>query len=381
MTNKQIATILNSAIMQNEIGTSVIVTENLDNIIDYGTVVSSLTPEKMKNFQNNLIVQIHNVVIAQIYEMPDFRILKSAEEYGGALQRIMSGALLSAQDSFLLKKDLANPNKVYHDGKYYGVNLSAKVYDTVDTFKVVHSVSDDDWRLAFTSADEMRRVMSVIEITERNTITAQIGALVRRVILAMVVNCHDNNRKVKLLTAFNTKVGGTYTLAQIYADRDLTAYFSDFCKSCITKVQSYVQSMNQKYNDGTVPQFTRKSDIVTLLLQDFASDIKYLGDPSDHNIVEMGKFDTISHWQNATDDILPNFDDISFIEVQHDDEEWNYSNTCAIIYDVNSAGVTTFADKVTTEYVGAEGFTNYHHHLGNRYFYDSRMGSVVFTLD
>lgn len=377
MTNKQISEFLNNAIKPNMLGKDTApVSENLDNYIDIGVKLAELSADDLKDFKKRLTVQVSNFVITRILEKKYFKMYKDSVAYQGALQRLVASGLLNTQDSHII--NLVNGTS-YTDGKYYGVDLSSVLYTDVDSFKVVYSLSDEDWELFFTSVEGMRRVMGIIYNSEQNTITSYLNALQKRLYMKMIEECHAANREVKLLTAFNDKTGGSYTIEQIYADRKLYAYFADFVKAVIEKLKIYIADTNERYNDGTVTTFTPLDEVQMVMISDFYSDIKNLGNPVDFSIPTFNT-DEVSSWQTTTNAILPTFHDVSSIKLTNGSEETTIENVVGIIYDTYAIGITTFLDKITNEYVGSEGFTNYHHHLANRYFYDSRFGNIILTL-
>ena len=380
MTNKQISTFLNGAIKTNMLGESTApLAEDMSNYIDFGKSLASLTDNDLKDFKQRLAVQIRNYVIERILDRKDFGMFKDSAEYAGALQRIVSNGLLQTQDSHLV--NLVNGTD-YMDGKYYGVNIDSKVYTNIDSFKVAYSISDDDWRLAFESVSEMRRVISLIYNAEKNTITAYLNALTKRIYIAMIENCNTSGRKIGLLTKFNEMTGGNpatsknYTIKEIYADRKLYAYFADFVKGLVSKLQVYVQEMNERYNDGTVTTFTPKEDIELVAVTDFLNDIKFIGQPVDYNTVDFNVRE-VSAWQTTTNDMLPTLADVTHLELTGG----NIDGVVMLVYDKMACGIENVADKITTQYVGSEGFETFFHHLVNRYFYDTRFGSIILTLD
>lgn len=381
---KQLATYLNNAIMVNEIpeGSSwVRVAEDMSNYVEFGTQLANLTAQQLQNVQQNLVVQIRNVTINKVLEKKFFRMYKDSYEFQGAIQRIMAKELLAAQNSRAFNLDWNN-GQSWFDGKYYGAKLDSRVYTDTDAFKVVHSIGDEDWKLAVKDYNEMARILGLIEENEKNTITAQVNALAKRLLIAMIDSCVNSTapRMVHLVTEFNAKhnVGGTpYTIGDIQKDRDLNTLFNDFCKGVISKLCGYVTEMNTKYNNGEVTTFTSREDIDIVLIDDFAQDIKYITDPTDYNIPSAPSYETISAWQSTGQDIFPSFYDVSTIELTSGEID----NCVGVIYDTNTVGITTVADKIGIERVGAELFTNYHHHLANRYFMDERLGSIALFLD
>lgn len=381
MNYKNISTILNNAILKNGIGENVTIAEDLSNIVELGKSITNLSADDLKSFNKELIAGVHNYVINRMYEKKNFRILKDSVRFGGAIQRLTASGRLSVQDSHLL--NLVNGTS-YLDGKYYGSNIDARVYVDTKAFKVVHSISEDDFTQKFTNAEDVALYIGMIEVNEENTITFALEELEKRILVKLAQDSYNNGRKVELLTEFNTKTGKTYTLSDIAEDRLLMSYFSDFCKEIIARIKSGMKQYNRKYNDGTVETFSRDEDINTILISEFANDIKYLGNPVTFNTPSTPNYEEIVAWQNNSDDMLPDYTYTTSITVPgatSSDNDVTITNIVGMIYDVESAGITVKRDKVTVEPVGAEGFNNFHHHLANNYFCDSRFGAVVLTLD
>ena len=377
MTYKQIATLLNNSIMKNYLGEETTIAEDLGNIAEVGKLISTMTSDDIKTFQKELVVGVRNDVISRLYKVSDYGIIKDTIQYGGALQRITAVGNYSTQDSHIL--NLVN-GESYLDGKYYGTGIDSRIYTSVKAFKVVHSISEDNFSQMFMDAYSVAQFMGLISETEVNTINANMQALQDRLIMMGITTSYDAGRKIQLLTEFNKKTGASHTLSAIYADRGLTAYFSDFCKEVIFRLLDYVKRQNKKYNDGTVLTFCPTDKAKVILNTEFAGDIKFIGDAIDYNVPEIASYMTSPAWQNSTDKILPSIADTSKI-VTTEGGSKEYPNIVGFIYDSDSMGITNKLDKVTSEYVGTEGFTNLHHHCIANYYIDNRFTGVVLTLD
>ena len=386
---KQISTILNNSIMKNAIpeGSSFTqIAEDLSNIVELGQLVTEWTADTFKNFQQNLAVQIRTIVLTELLERKDFAMLKDSIEYGGAIQRVMATNLYSATDNVTMNPQ---PNVDYLDGKFRGTNISSKVYTEIKAFDVEYSISTTMWKHAFDSVEGVTKIVSIIYNTERNTITAELNELSKRIIVQMIIKASEGGRVIHLLSTFNTLLGrGTttkpnYTLAEIREDRLLFAHFSDYVKSVQNKLSEYVRTINKKYNDGSVINFTPADRIQTVMLVDFATDIKFIGDPVDFNIPTAGgRFELTDSWQTTGLGILPTFADVSKIMyVDSDEETQTLTNIVGVVYDIDTCGILNVQDSVTSMYVAKGDFNTYYHHLANEYFYDSRLGSVVLALD
>lgn len=380
---RNIANIINTQIMKNALGESVTVAEDLSNIVAIGKAISEMTSDTLKDYKKELCVGVHNFVINRLVEEKRFDILRNAQQFGGALQRLMASDLLTAQDSHLL--NLTNGTS-YLDGKFYGLPLSAKIYPDTKAFKVVHSISDDDFAQKFTNRDDVVEYISLLVTTEKNTIEIEVAQLEKRILNMGIVEAVKGGREVHLITEFNNAIGETFTsYEQIKADREILTYFSDFVKGIISELGSYMLEPNKKYNDGSVVTFTPREDVKCVLITKFDNDLEYLGTPTDYHRVDMPlSYKTVNAWQNGGTSMLIPFDKATLIkttEASEGADHTRYENIVGVVYDSMSMGATVKADKVTVEPVGAEGFTNYHHHMAMDYYVDTRLGCVALVLD
>lgn len=394
MTKTQIATWLNNYVMKNEIVDQATwsgnLAEDLSNFADFGTkVLGGMSSQALLNLKNNLIVTIKNETIKRVLESKDFGMVKNNAKFRATIQRIMASGLYATHDSHRTNLDW-NSGNTWMDGRYFGISLDAALYTKSDAFKVINSISDAEWEQALGGADELADIISLIEITVENTITANLNALVKRLYCTMIDNCEKATtpRVIQLVTEFSKGYNPNhsttpYTLATIKANRDLNAMFNAFVKATISKVVGYVQEMNKVYNDGSVIQFTPADKIEIVMLNDFVSDITFMTDPIEYHNTDLPTYKKINAWQSTGDEMYKSLADVSTIVVDEaTGPDTTYTNVVGIIYDTDGVGITTLdgGRNTTVEYVGSEGFTNYHHHIENRYFVDTRLASVVLEL-
>lgn len=391
MNYSNIATILNSQLVTNAIGAASTVAEDLSNIVEFGTSIANLTADQLKNFQKTLVVGVYNYVIARELELGTFDLLRDSVEYGGGLQRIMAEGMFSAQDSHLLN---LTSGQNYLDGTYYGLPLSSTVFQETKAFKVVHSVSDDNFSQFFMNAEDLSKFMGLLEVTERNTVRYELYQLEKRIIVMLAGSAVSANRNVPLVTTFNNKILGIASssdpnwkdYAAILADRDLCAYFYSFVKEVIMRLKDAMKEVNTRYNDTTVETFSRDEDIKMVAISEFVNNTKFLATPIEFNPASLDiNFKTITAWQNPGQDMLPDLTTCTTIEIVDNSttppSTITIPDVVAVIYDIYGAGVTIRRDKVTVEPVGSEGFTNFHHHLAANWYCDQRLSSVALTLD
>lgn len=388
MTNKQIATTLNTVIMKNEIvgsGWTQQIAEDLSNIVEFGKSLTNVTKENLLNFKQNLVAQISNDYVIRKLEKKFFGLSKSRSDFRVALQRIMSAGLIEATESHMNNLSWSN-GKDWHDGKYYGASLDSTIYTDTVNFKIPYSLSENEWTEAFESAEQLTMLFSLIATNVESSITSKMNALSKRLLVAIIDNCEKATtpRRVKLVTEFNNiyNVGGDpLTFDVIVKDRNLHAKFNAFVKATINELRGYTSEPNYIYNDGSVVTWTPKEKIKCVLLNKFTSDIEYITDPIDYHEKDMPvSYETINGWQTTGKDIFKTYDDVATIVIDGDQTDTTYNNVVGVIFDIDGAGMEVIQNKVTKEYVGSEDFTNYFHHMSIRNFVDTRLSSIVLEL-
>lgn len=391
LTYKNIANIINNQIMRNATGDNegTVIAEDLNNLVEVANVINTSSVPDMRNALNNLVVGVHNYVMARMIETKEFKMLRDAVAYGGGIQRIMASGLFTAKESHLLS---LTSGVNYHDGQFYGLTPSSALVEETKTFKVVVSVADDFYSTWFTNAKKLSDWLNLVAVTEENTIRMEIAELEKRVIVKVVSEAMKDGRKVELLTMFNTMEGRTtegvatltnankWTLSELKKYREEWAYFASFCKEVMARLVDYIKAPNRKYNDGTVLTYAPSSKIGVVMLSQFASDIKYLANPIEFNPASIVDFETVATWQDLGAGMLPDYDTTAKITISNSTENETYTNVVGVIYDIDGCGVTTVKNKTTYEDVGSEGFANLHHHLANKYYVDPRLASVAIVL-
>ena len=182
MTNKQIATTLNTVIMKNEIpgsGWTQQIAEDLSNIVEFGKSLTNVTKENLLNFKQNLVAQISNDYVIRNLEKKFFGLSKSRSDFRVALQRIMSAGLIEATESHMNNLSWSN-GKDWHDGKYYGADLDSTIYTDTVNFKIPYSLSENEWKEAFESAEQLTMLFSLIATNVESSITSKMNALSKR---------------------------------------------------------------------------------------------------------------------------------------------------------------------------------------------------------
>ena len=377
MTLKQMASLINGALLPNQLNENAsALAEDMSNYVDVGTSIASLSADDLKTFQKNLAVGIRNIVVfGEVYEPDTYGIYKDVENFGKAIQRVAIKNLPTVQDSHAI--NLVNGTN-YIDGTYYGADFDAKVYVDTKTFKVSYSWSDDTWEKCVADYEEMNKLLTLWLNAVQTQLNVIDKGIVDMTLNKRIVDAITDGKYVDLIAAYNTRFGTSETKATINADEAKSRRFSEFCNTVKSMIERGIAEYGKKYNDGTINCYTPSSRITSIFLTQFVKDIENYGlSTIYHNEgLGLGKvFDKLS-WQTSGTGMLPSYGVTDVIN----DNGTTYEDVVGIIADNDTWGVTNKFNKITSEYVGSEGYTTFHHHVAVDNYIDGRGNAVVLRL-
>ena len=397
MTLSQIATLLNNTIVPNIFGDGedvshnpITIAEDLRNIADLGTAVANLSGTELKSYLGDLVVGIFKIYVdTRSYKDETFGLMMEDEaEFGGAIARIKA-QLLEASDSAILNPvPAASSGPDYHDGKFYGTSLDERIYSKDIIFKVKYSISTEKFKKACTSAAEMSKLVAIVEANVDTTIKNELNGLARAGIRRLILSAYQGGRYIPLFTKYNTEMGFTSSDPGYVS---LTTWKNDenfkiWCQTTIMNLKQYLTDINDKYNDGTVPCFTPESDLRILALTEFGTALDTALSTVYHDTMVdgLGEYRKINYWQNGTKEMLPAVGSGSLhdqvVEQTGDATTVTIDHIAMVLYDKYSVFMTEKLEKTTSEYVGAEDFTTFFHHIAKSLALDTRNSAIVLTL-
>lgn len=405
MKNTQIATIMNSVFVPNEFGgdataSYATIAEDLSNVVDVGKKLADMSGNEFLDYTEKLAVGVVRTYFdgRRIGES-SFGLEMDAEEYGGVVQRVKA-KLRNMKDSHVLDLVSVNDDEdapSYFDGHFYGMTFDARIYEKSVSGKVVNSISEEKTKKMFTTRDGVIEWFAFIDANVANTIENDLNQLAKAVIRKFILMCDDGNRRVNLISLYNTLRGltpgtdaGAITLTN-WADSE---NFKLFCQSVIIRLKKAMREYNTRYNDGSVPTFTPDSDVRVLLLDEFATALDFAQSSVYHReLTDVGEYRTIGFLQNPSTSLLESLSTTSkgdkIVETVPDtsSDVANATTTKTVsyivgmIYDKMAMGITQKLRLTTVEPVGAEGFVNYHHHITRDYWVDPRGAGLILCLD
>lgn len=392
MTLTQIATLLNNTIVPNALGESTTIAEDLRNVVDLGTALSSLGADDLKDYMSALAVGVFDTYVdTRSYKDETYDLFLSDIEYGGAVQRVKAKLSGASNTAILTLVDAGNSGPDYTDGKFYGTEWTDKVYTKDVAFKLKYSISTEMFKRSFTSAEGVQKLIAMIEANIDNTLRVELNGLARGILRQLVLSAKNGSRTIALISTYNTLKGytssdpGYITLAN-WKD---SVTFKLWVQTLILELRKYMTDMNEKYNDGTVETFCPEEDTRCVLLTEFAVELDVaLGSVYHKELVQgTGSYRTINYWQNLSTDLLPQIgsgsvhDQIKETETDGDTTKTTtIDHVVGLFYDKYSAFLTNKLDKTTTKYVAEEDFTTFFHHVVKSAAIDTRNTAVALLM-
>lgn len=386
MLMKQVYEILNT-ITGEILGESIIVNEDLSNIVDIGRAYENAG--SLDNYVRKLNDHIGKMVfVDRVYSGRAPSVLMDGWEYGSILEKVR-GDLPDATE---------NESWELEDGASYDPNIftrpkvSVKFFNDRTTFEVPVSFTEKQVKSAFSSAIQMNAFMSMIRTNVENSLTVKIDSLIMRTINAGigetlhkefplgVYSGASGVRAVNLLYLYNQRFTQNLTAAAAITDAAFIRFASYMVKNYVRRMQD----MSRLFNVGGTAKFTPADRMHIVMLDEFknAADVYLYDGLNQFNTEEIrlpGSMETVSYWQGSG--LAYSFTDTSAINVKTPSGDTvSAGGIIGVIFDRDTLGVTNVDSRVTTNYNAKAEFYNEWHKRDAGYFLDLDENFVVFYL-
>lgn len=389
MEMKQIASLTN-AIVQEVLGETSIVAENLDNIVDIGTAV--FNAGAFDAYVKSLINHIGKVIfVDRAYSGVAPSVLMDGWEYGSVLEKISSEMPTAVE----------NPSWQLVDGTSYDPHVfnqptaEAKFFNKRTTFEIDRSITERQVKQSFSSAQQLNGFMSMLMNETEKALTVRMDELIMRTINNMVVetikeNYADTtalgsasyNNAVNLLYLYNQQFGTTLTAAKALT----TPEFIRFAAYRIGLYTDRLTRMSVLFNVGGKQRFTPRNLQHTVFLSEFqrAADVYLQSDVYHDQFTMLSQGETVPFWQGPGLDY--SFENTSKITAVPSSASGSSAaaitvpGVLGVIFDRDALGVANFDRRVTTQYNAKAEFTNYFYKQDAGYFNDLNENFVVFFI-
>lgn len=391
MQMNQIATLTNTVVNE-VIGDTVVVNEDLSNIVDVGTAI--FNANAFDAYVKSLINHIGKVIfVDRPYAGSAPSVLMDGWEYGSILEKISSELPVAVE----------NPTWSLVNGTSYDPNVftqpkaNAKFYNQRTTFEIDRSITERQVKQSFSSAEQLNGFISMLLNETEKALTVRTDALIMRTINNMTVETILNAfpatsgspvitgktsvKAVNLLYLYNQKFGTTLT-----ADKALTtAEFIRFAAYTISLYSDRLTRMSTMFNVGGMQRFTPRELQHIVYLSEFmrAADI-YLQSNTFHELyTRLVEGESVPFWQGSgTDYGFASTGKVMATPSSQGGQETpttvTVTGVLAVMFDRDALGVANFDRRVTTQWNAKAEFTNYFFKQDAGYFNDLNENFVVF---
>lgn len=376
MNVKQLSTILQS-ITDEVIGDSVVVQEDLSNIVDIGRQI--LVNTDVDNYVKALVDRIGRTqFVDRVLASTAPAITRDSWEYGSVLQKVRCE----------LPDTTANPTWQLTKGQtvdpfiYNPPEISVKYFNSKTTFEIDISFTEIQVKESLKSATDFMRFIAMIENRIRTKLTLCRDNLIMRTIVNLIAEkIAANQGVVNLLTEYNTAFGTSLTAAKAIKDPD----FLRFASATIKLYSDRLKTASVLYNSDGYVTFTPKEYQHLVLLSEFATGLEvYLYSDTYHeDLLKLGSFDTVAFWQGTGNSAAPNFATASSINaiIASDGETTvNTNGVIGILFDRDACAVCNDNPRVTSIYNPRGEYSNYFYKEDCSYINDLSENVVVFVV-
>ena len=382
----QVYAILNT-ITSEMLGDSVVVNEDLSNVVDIGRAF-----ENLENGYDNYVRKLHDhigkmVFVDRVYTGRAPSVLMDGWEFGSILEKVRA-ELPEAQENE--SWELENGTS-YDPNIFYKPEVSVKFFNSKVTFEIPISITEKQVKSSFSNATQLNAFYSMIRTAIANSMTVKLDGLIMRTInsgiaetihsefSSGVYNASSGVRAVNLLYLYNQKFSENLTAAEAITDPAFIRFASYTIKNYI----GYMHDMSTLFNIGGTEKFTPDDRMKIVMLNQFKNAAEvYLYDGVSQFNTEGVKFppvDGVSYWQGAGTDL--GFTSVTAINVKTPSGDTvNITGVLACIFDRDTLGVANVDRRVTTNYNAKAEFWNEWHKYDAGYFLDLDENFVVFFV-
>ena len=389
MRMEQVYGILNT--ITNEIlGDSVVVTEDLSNIVDVGRAYEDME-NGLDNFVRALNDHIGRVVfVERVYRGRVPSVLMDGWEYGSIMEKIRGSLPSAVENESWMLEDGAS----YDPNIFYKPDVDVKFFNKRVTFEIDMSFVERQVKSAFSSAMQMNGLMSMIRTNIENSMTIKIDSLVMRTLNAAIgETLYDEYnsgvytggsgvRAVNLLYLYNENVNTGSDISASEALHDES--FMRFATMTMKNYFSRMSVISKLFNIGNTEKFTPSDKLHVVMLDVFKNAVEtYLYDGLNQFNTDKLKLpeniETIPYWQGSGTDY--GWDSVSAINiVTPSGHGVNASGILAVAFDRDCLGVSNVSRRVTTNSNPKAEFWSEFHKFDAGYFLDTDENCVVFFV-
>lgn len=385
----QVYEILNT--ITNEIlGDSVIVREDLSNVVEIGKAFEDLD-NGLDNYVRRLQDHIGKMIfVDRVYAGRAPRVLMDGWEYGSILEKVRAS----------LPEATENESWTLQNGTSYDPNIftapevSVKFFNKIVTFEIPISITEKQVKSSFSNATQLNAFYSMIQTAIENSMTVKLDSLIMRTINAGIAETIEDEfpggsgmvassgvKAVNLLKLFNDMRQDAGEQAITVNEAITNSDFIRFASFTMAKYSDRLEVISKLFNVGETEKFTPKDKQHFILLSDFkrAADVYLQSETFHEEFTKLPEAESVTYWQGSGTNY--DFSAISRIEVKTPSgDNVSVSGVLGCIFDRDALGVANLDRRVTTNYNAKAEFWNEWHKADAGYFLDLDENFVVFYI-
>lgn len=383
----QVYEILNT--ITNEIlGESVVVAEDLSNVIDIGRAFENLE-NGLDNYVRRLQDHIGRMVfVDRVYAGRAPRVLMDGWEYGSILEKVRAALPEATENESWELQDGAS----YDPNIFTAPSISVKFFNKRITFEIPISITERQVKSSFSNATQLNAFYSMIQTAIENSMTVKLDSLIMRTINAAIAetiysdypsgsgyNAASGIRAVNLLYLYNQTLAETDRITAAEA-----VYNKDFIRFAAYQIALYsdrLEVISTLFNTGETEKFTPKDRQHIVMLSEFkrAADVYLQSDTFHEQFTRFPESESVTYWQGSGTGY--DFSSTSKIDVTTPSgHAVQLSGILGVIFDRDTLGVANLDRRVTTNYNPKAEFWNEWHKADAGYFLDLDENCVVFFV-
>lgn len=371
----QLHTLVNT-VTQEVLGESVVVNEDLSNIVDVGN--SIFDADKVDSYVKKLVDHIGKVIfVNRVYSGSVPSVLMDSWEFGSVLQKISSD-LPDAQEND--SWDLTDGND-YSQDVFKAPSVESKFFNSKVTFEIQMSFTEKQLKSAFSSAEQLNGFVSMLHTSVENSLTVKLDSLIMRAFSNMIATTFNADvagvKAVNLLTEFNTTQPAPITASEVVKNKD----FIRFATWKISVYSDRLTKVSSLFNLGGKARFTPKDLQNIVLLSEFskASETFLLSDSRNEEFVTLPNHDSVPYWQGSGTDY--GFDSTSKVMVKTaSGDTVEVSGVLGVISDRDAVAVANLDRRTTVAYNARAEFFNNWFKADAQYINDLNENFVIFYV-
>lgn len=304
MKMNQVYEILNTVTAE-ILGDSVVVAEDLSNIVDVGKAFENLQ-DGFDNYVRSLHDHIGRMVfVDRVKPSRAPNIMRDGWEYGSILEKIRIEMPDAEENESWNLVDRAS----YDTQIFYAPKIHAKFWNDRITFEIPMSFTEKQIKSSFSNAVQLNAFYSAIQTAIQNAMTKNLDALIMRTINNMTAetiyseyptaqySASSGVRAINLLYLYNQRYGQTLSVANAMTTPEFIRFASYYMGLTLDRMDDW----NKLYNLGGTEKFTSADRRHFVLLSEFKRSAGvFLYDASNQfntDDIKLPESETVNYWQ------------------------------------------------------------------------------------